>query len=61
MFRRLFFEDWVSLFPLIALITAGSVYATIFYRAIRMKRPQIDRMASLPFASETRVNPDESK
>ncbi|HSI08400.1 MAG: hypothetical protein ACAH89_14940 [Rariglobus sp.] len=61
MFRRLLFEDWVSLFPLIALITAGSVYATIFYRAIRMKRPQIDRMASLPFESEISISPDESK
>ena len=61
MFRRLLFEDWVSLFPLIALITAGSVYATIFYRAIRMKRPQIDRMASLPFESENSVSPDESQ
>jgi hypothetical protein len=61
MFRRLLFEDWVSLFPLIALITAGSVYATIFYRALRMKRPQIDRMAGLPFESETSVSPDESK
>jgi hypothetical protein len=61
MFRRLLFEDWVSLFPLIALITAGSVYATIFYRAIRMKRPQIDRMSSLPFESENSVSADESK
>jgi hypothetical protein len=61
MFRRLLFEDWVSLFPLIALITAGSVYATIFYRAIRMKRTQIDRMAQLPFETEHSVSPDESK
>jgi len=61
MFRRLLFENWVSLFPLIAFITAGSVYATIFYRAVRMKRPQIDRMASLPFESETSISPDESR
>jgi len=61
MFRRLLFEDWVSLFPLIALITAGSVYATIFYRALRMKRAQIDRMANLPFEAETSVSPDESQ
>jgi len=61
MFRRLFFEDWVSLFPLIALITAGSVYATIFYRALRMKRAQIDHFASLPLETETSVTTDESK
>lgn len=61
MFRRLLFEDWVSLFPLIALITAGSVYATIFYRAVRMKRAQIDRFARLPFESESSASSDESK
>jgi len=61
MFRRLFFEDWVSLFPLIALITAGSVYATIFYRALRMKRVQIDHFARLPLETETSVTTDESK
>ncbi len=61
MFRRLLFEDWVSLFPLIALITAGSVYATIFYRALRMKRAQIDHFARLPLESETSVSTDESK
>jgi hypothetical protein len=61
MFRRLLFDHWVSLFPLVALITAGSVYATIFYRALRMKRPQIDRFSNLPFASETAVTTDESK
>lgn len=61
MFRRLLFEDWVSLFPLIALITAGSVYATIFYRAIRMKRAQIDRFARLPLETETSVTTDESQ
>jgi len=61
MFRRLFFEDWVSLFPLIGLITAGSVYATIFYRALRMKRAQIDRFARLPLETETSITTDESK
>lgn len=61
MFRRLLFEDWVSLFPLIALITAGSVYVTIFYRALRMKRPQIERMAQLPFENENSVSTDESR
>ncbi|MET0263791.1 MAG: hypothetical protein ABW223_12885 [Rariglobus sp.] len=55
MFRRLFFENWVSLFSLIAFITAASIYLTTFYRALLMKRPQIDRMSSLPFENETSV------
>jgi hypothetical protein len=61
MFHRIFFENWVSLFPLVALITAGSVYATIFYRALRMKPPQIERFSQLPFATETTVSTDESQ
>ena len=61
MFRRLLFENWVNLFPLIALITAGSVYFTIFYRALRMKKVQIARFAGLPFESETSIPADESK
>lgn len=61
MFRRLLFENWISLFSLIAFITAASVYVTIFYRAIRMKRAQIDRFSNLPFESENSVSPDESR
>ena len=60
MFRRLLFENWVSLFSLIAFITAASVYLTIFYRALRMKRAQIDRFSSRPFDAETPVSHDES-
>ena len=61
MFRRLLFEDWVSLFPLIALITAGSVYVAVFYRALRMKPKQIERFAHLPFQPEAAPSADESK
>jgi hypothetical protein len=60
MFRRLLFENWVSLFPLIALITAGSVYLTIFVRALRMKPKQIDRFAHLPFEAESSISHDET-
>ena len=61
MFQRLLFENWVCVFPLIAFITAGSIYATIFYRAIRMKPPQIDHFSQLPFEPESPVSPDETK
>jgi len=61
MFQRILFENWVSLFPLVAFITALSIYATIFYRALRMKTSQIEHFAHLPFESETTVSADESK
>ena len=61
MFHRIIFENWVTLFPLVAFITAGSIYAAIFYRAIRMKPQQIERFSQLPFESEIAVSSDESK
>lgn len=62
MFRRILFENWIGLFPLIALITATSVYATIFHRALRMKRPQLERMSNLPLADDEKpVTSDESR
>lgn len=48
MFRRLLFDHWVSLFPLIAFITAASVYVTITWRALRMRRTEVEKFARLP-------------
>ena len=56
MFRRLLLEDWMSVFTIIAFVTALSVYVTIFYRALRMRRAQVQRFAQLPF-EETSVPP----
>ena len=53
MFRRLVFENSAALFTLAAFITAVSIYVTITWRAIRMKRPQVAQFANLPFEIET--------
>lgn len=53
MFQRLIFEDSAALFTIAAFVTAVSIFVTISWRALRMKRPQIDRFARLPFATET--------
>jgi hypothetical protein len=53
MFRRLVFEDSAALFTLAAFITAVSIYVTIAWRAIRMKRSQVAQFANLPFETET--------
>lgn len=52
MFHRILFDDWVVIFPLVAFITAASVYATLTWRALRMRRPQVEHFASLPFNDE---------
>ena len=55
MFRRLVFENTAALFTLAAFITAVSIYLTIAWRALRMKRPQVQRFENLPFETETPV------
>lgn len=53
MFRRLVFEDSAALFTIAAFLTAASIYLTISWRAIRMKRPQVEHFENLPFATAT--------
>jgi hypothetical protein len=52
-FQRLIFEDSAALFTIAAFVTAVSIFVTISWRALRMKRPQIERFARLPFETET--------
>lgn len=52
MFKRFVYEDWMIVFPIVAFITAACIYAYFTYRALRMKRGQIDRFANLPFNEE---------
>ena len=53
MFKRLVLEESATFFTLVAFITASSIYLTIGWRALRMKRPQLARFENLPFATET--------
>jgi hypothetical protein len=53
MFKRLIFDHWVMIFPVVAFITAACVYGSFAYFGIRMKRSQVDHLASLPFNEET--------
>ena len=53
MFRRLVFENSAALFTLAAFITAVSIYVTISWRALRMRRSQVARFENLPFETAT--------
>jgi hypothetical protein len=53
MFRRLVFESTAGLFTLSAFLTAVSIYVSITWRALRMKRPQLEHLENLPFSSPT--------
>jgi len=53
MFKRLLLDDSAALFTVVAFLTAASIYIAVGWRALRMKRPQTDHFANLPFATET--------
>jgi hypothetical protein len=53
-FRRLVFENnAAAFFTIAAFITAVSIYVMISWRALRMKRSQVERFENLPFEIET--------
>ena len=53
MFKRLVFENTAALFTIAAFITAVSIYITISWRALRMKRAQVAHFENLPFQTQT--------
>ncbi len=52
MFRRIIYEDWQLIFPVVALAVASLVYVAAAWRASRMKPVQSERLARLPFENE---------
>lgn len=49
MFRRIIYEDWQLIFPVVALAVASCVYLAAAWRASRMKPEQAEKLARLPF------------
>jgi hypothetical protein len=48
MFRRIIYEDWQLIFPVVALAVASLVYVAAAWRAARMKPAQAEKLARLP-------------
>ena len=53
MFQRLILEDSAALFTIAAFIAAASIYGAFAWRALRMKRRQLEHLENLPFATAT--------
>ncbi len=49
MFRRIVYEDWQLIFPVVALAVASLIYAVAAWRASVMKSERADELARLPF------------
>jgi ABC-type antimicrobial peptide transport system permease subunit len=52
MFRRIIYEDWQLIFPVVALAVASCVYLAAAWSASRMKPVQADRLSRLPLEKE---------
>jgi hypothetical protein len=48
MLRRIIYEDWQLIFPVLALLTATAIYVSAGWRAWRMRPSQAEEMARLP-------------
>jgi len=49
MLRRIIYEDWQLIFPVVALAVASVIFLASAWRAAQMKSSQADRLARLPF------------
>jgi len=50
---RLILESWQLVFPSIGIVLFMAVFAWVVFRAVRMKRPALDRMLHLPMEKES--------
>ena len=52
MLRRIIYEDWQLIFPIVALAVASCVFLAAAWRASQMKPVQAERLSRLPFENE---------
>lgn len=48
MFKRILLEDWTTLVPIISFVIFAVVFAAVTIRALRIAKPERERLASLP-------------
>ncbi|MCG8603277.1 MAG: hypothetical protein MI807_24250 [Verrucomicrobiales bacterium] len=52
MFRRVQLEAWHDIVPYICFALIAGVFLVVVIRALRMKQPEVDRIANLPLRSD---------
>ena len=53
MFKRIFVEDWALCVPIISFCIFFVVFVAVTIRALRIGKPERERLASLPLDSST--------
>jgi hypothetical protein len=61
MFQRLILQDSAALYTIAAFAVATSIFCSFAWRALRMRRPQIEHLAQLPFETATPASQNEPK
>ncbi len=52
MFHRLVQDEAALFFTLLAFLTSASIYGVFLWRALRMKRSQVEHFENLPFTTD---------
>ena len=50
MFKRLIYEDWLSLIPIASFFLTFGVFVFFFVRALRLEKKEANRLAHLPLS-----------
>ena len=53
MFRRILIEDWTTIFTLAAFVTVASIYLTMLYRTVRLRRSEVEELSQMPLADDS--------
>ncbi len=53
MFKRIFYENWHALVPIVAFILTFGVFLFYVVRALRMRRPEAERLSRIPLEDLT--------
>ena len=61
MFKRLVLQDSAPIYTIAAFAVAASIFISVAWRALRMRRSQVDRFASLPFETATPASQHEKR
>ncbi len=59
MFKRLIYDEWTSVVPIIAFVLTFIVFLVLLVRALLMRRERADHLSKLPLEESTTTNQNE--
>lgn len=57
MFKRIFVEDWAQIIPMISFFIFASVFVLVTIRAMRLRKPERERLAAMPLDQSEKSSP----